>query len=101
MAILALFISLLLQVPSDRTLGGAVRGRVITLNTGDPVAKATVTLRTIDKARTYKATTDAQGEFEFIDVAAGLYRLVARRPGYVSRTFGEWGGEFPVQGSVL
>jgi len=101
MPILVFFLSLLLQVTSDHTLAGAVRGRVISLDTGDPVAGASITLRTLDKSRAYKATTDADGRFEFVDLDAGIYRLTALRPGFVSRTFGEWEGELPVQGSIL
>ena len=60
-------------------VGDTLRGRLAD-STGAPIATAQITL--VELAR--GATTNARGEFVFVDVPAGRYTIVARRLGYAS-----------------
>jgi tetratricopeptide (TPR) repeat protein len=59
-----------------------VEGRVHD-SKGRPIAGAVMTLENIDSSHTAVATTDSQGRFRFEAVAAGNYRLRAKREGYL------------------
>src|SRR5436190_1897719 len=60
-----------------------VRGRVVT-TAGSAVPRAQVRLLPADITQTRAAAADADGRFEFRDVAPGAFRLIAGKPGYES-----------------
>lgn len=67
----------------------SLNGQVVSLSTGAPISKAAVAL-VIDMGRTLSAQpsfpeveTDAQGRFAFRNLGPGIYRLTARRQGFL------------------
>jgi len=58
-----------------------VRGRVVT-PAGSPVPRAQVRLMPADITQTRAASADADGRFEFRDVAPGTVRVIAGKAGY-------------------
>jgi len=64
---------LLVSAPSYSQSYGALRGRVVLDQTGDPLRHASVLI--IEPAR--KTETDAQGRYEFRDLPPGNYTVVA------------------------
>src|SRR5262245_29208283 len=77
--------------PQDR---GSISGYVLKMGTNDPLAKAVVTVTTVNGARTqsYSATTTAGGQFAFQNLEPGQYRLSATRSGFVRM---EYGARYP------
>ncbi len=69
---------------------GAIRGRVITADTGAPIRGATVTVYGAPREQ-WRATTDLDGRFAFTRLPAGRYRLSAGKPGFVSMNYGQVG----------
>jgi len=74
---------------------GSVEGSVLNALTGEPLRKATVTLRRAESRpsapggpRFYTATTDSAGRFHIPNVAPGKYRLAAARNGFVETDYG-------------
>jgi len=68
-----------------------VTGVVVKQGTGEPLAKATVTLSPEapgPNIQSYTAATSADGKFSFENVAAGRYRLSSTRSGYVRAEYG-------------
>src|SRR2546428_10715948 len=69
----------------------SVEGVVAKLGTGEPLARATVTLskdRYTSQVRS--TTTDASGRFSFLNVPPGEYRLQASRQGpYIPAEYGQ------------
>jgi hypothetical protein len=79
---------LLFQSPGAASL----KGTVVSRQTGKPLANATIELRTVQGNTVAKLTTsDDEGKFVLSRLAAGSYRLVSRRPGYVQAEFGQSG----------
>jgi hypothetical protein len=73
-------------------VGASIEGRVTDAITGEGLRKATVVLRgsaagerATGPVTAMAATTDPGGRYVFPNLAAGRYRLVAERSGYVSR----------------
>ncbi len=68
-----------------------VEGRVVNASTGEPLAKAEVTLGSYEGAQTFElvASTDAQGVFRFAGVAPGNYKLTADKTGFLAGGYGE------------
>jgi protocatechuate 3,4-dioxygenase beta subunit len=76
------------QAPNTCIVEGTVSNR----NTGQPLPKARVNLRSVENGgRAYSATTGADGRFQLKDVEAGRYRLSATRAGYVVQEYGQHG----------
>jgi len=67
---------------------GIVRGRVIAVDTDAPVRKVRVALTPEGATATEPIYTNADGEFEFMNVAPGRYTLAALKTGYVIARFG-------------
>jgi hypothetical protein len=66
-----------------------VRGRVVAADTGLPLRRATVALRSVgQKEGGLSADTDAEGAFTFHGVPAGRYRLSATKTRYVDAALG-------------
>ncbi len=80
-------------IPIDQY--GSVAGMMTNSLTGEPLGKATVTLRIVDSGdrgaggvpRSYAATSDPSGQFTFPSVAPGKFRLSAKRTGFVEMDF--------------
>lgn len=72
----------------------AVSGQVLDASTGEPLKRATVTLRRASPGeadgapRGYTAATDSSGRFAMAGIAPGDYRLSARRNGFVDTAYG-------------
>jgi len=67
---------------------GSVRGRVVSMETGDPIRNAAVTLGSGDDALG-PILTDGAGAFEFLDVPAGAQDITASKTGYARTSFGQ------------
>src|SRR5262249_60760630 len=67
---------------------GGVQGIVVKARTEETLARAIVELRGDDDRlpAILSTTTDGEGRFLFQGVAAGRYRVVVTRPGFVRRT---------------
>jgi hypothetical protein len=65
-----------------------IRGRVVALDTGRPLRRASVTAVS-DTGIRRSAMTDEEGIFDWRNLPAGRYRLHAGRDGYVALDFGE------------
>jgi hypothetical protein len=80
--------------PEDR---GSIQGFVVKLGTGEPVAKAVVTVSLFNGGRnqSYSATTTSGGQFAFQNLEPGQYRLSATRNGYVRSEYGARGPNRP------
>ena len=82
------------QDPADRE-PGVIQGRVFAEDSGSPLAKATLSLRSKtarpqDRPRTVR--TDNRGEYAFEDLESGQYVLRATRNGYIPRNYGQTTG---------
>jgi len=67
-----------------------VAGTVLRLDTGEPLKKATVILRSHDSVeKSAFAITDAQGYFQFNKVEPGTYSLDASHSGFVKLGYGQ------------
>jgi hypothetical protein len=81
-------------IPLDQY--GSVAGIMTNSLTGEPLGKATVSLRIVDSGdrlaggapRSYAATSDPSGQFRFPRVAPGKFRLSAKRTGFVEMDYG-------------
>jgi protocatechuate 3,4-dioxygenase beta subunit len=86
----ALFLCASVALAQNASGGYRIAGRVVDAVTGDPVARALVTVLT---ERDFKvlasALTDAEGHFSVSGLAAGKYPLNAARRGYRSSYFDE------------
>ena len=66
-----------------------VRGRVVAADTGLPLRRATIALRSVSqKEGGQSAETDAEGAFVFAAVPKGRYRLTASKTRYVDHALG-------------
>jgi protocatechuate 3,4-dioxygenase beta subunit len=71
-----------------KTGTGQIKGRVLAVETGNPIRRAQVRISGTDiMPRT--ALTDADGRFEFRDLPAGRFTLNATKSGFVSVQFGQ------------
>ena len=76
--------------PAAASGTASIRGRVVQLDTGQPVRRVQITARGGDTGnQTYSAMTDAEGRFEITKVMAGRYQLAAAKPGYVPLQLGQ------------
>lgn len=71
-----------------KTGTGQIRGRVYSLESGQPIRRAQVRISGQD-IMPKAALTDAEGRFEFRDLPAGRFTLQATKSGYVSVQFGQ------------
>lgn len=72
------------QYPPDPKAPASVSGHVVEYDTGRPLRRVQVILQPGEaKLPALGGTTDDSGAFEFRDVPAGRYSLVAKRPGYL------------------
>ena len=83
----AVILGLLAQLSN----AASVEGLVTKLGTGEPLARATVTLANISySSAVLSTTTDTSGRFLFLNVPPGEYRLQASREGpYIPAEYGQ------------
>ena len=93
--IAALVVSLILQrpltpaAPVDQP--GTIRGRVTAADSGRPLRRASVTIRSAAEGATFRVTgsTNSLGQFEIKDVPPGPYSVSVSRSGFLSMQFGQ------------
>ncbi len=66
-----------------------LRGRVTAADSGAPLRKVQVRLMGAGLGTPRMGTTDAEGRYEFRDLPAGRYTVMATKPGYVSLQYGQ------------
>src|SRR5262249_49926766 len=66
-----------------------IRGRVAAADTGAPIRKAQIRAMSPETRDNRLATTDAQGYYEFKELPAGRYTLMANKGSYVSLQYGQ------------
>jgi hypothetical protein len=66
-----------------------IRGVVLAADTGTPIRRAQVRAAAPGVRENRLATTDAQGRFEFKDLAAGRYTISASKGGFVGLQYGQ------------
>jgi hypothetical protein len=72
-----------------------VRGYVVAADTGTPLRRALVNVRSADGRSGGMATTDAQGRFEIKELLGGRYTITAQKAGYVTTSYGQRRAEQP------
>jgi len=58
-----------------------IRGKIVD-DKGEPIVGAQITISGMDIKREYKVKTDKKGEFFYMGIPSGMYRVVARVKGY-------------------
>src|SRR5262245_9595699 len=66
-----------------------IRGVVLAADTGAPIRRAQVRASAPDIRENRLAATDAQGRFEFRELAAGRYNVSATKGGFVTLQYGQ------------
>jgi len=72
-----------------------VRGFVLSADTGAPLRRALVTVRSAEGRNGGQATTDAQGQFEIKELPGGRYTITAQKAGFVTTSYGQRRPEQP------
>ena len=70
--------------PVAKTGTAAIKGRIVTADTGMPVRRAKVALENGNPLDSRGTTTDLDGRYEFTELAAGQYRVSASKGIYVT-----------------
>lgn len=73
---------------ASRPAGGSISGTVVNSVTLAAVARAVIELSGAEMPVTRYSLTDVTGQFRFAGVPAGRFTVSAKKPGYVSSTFG-------------
>jgi hypothetical protein len=68
---------------------GRIAGRVLTADTGRPVARARVLINAAEVPGGRGAQTDADGTYEFTELPAGRYTVNVSKTGFVSLSYGQ------------
>ncbi|HET6177922.1 MAG TPA: carboxypeptidase-like regulatory domain-containing protein [Candidatus Sulfotelmatobacter sp.] len=85
---LALFAVLLGTVGAQGQATASLRG-TITDPSGAVIPDATVTIKSADNGAVRRSSTDSTGEYSFLQVAPGSYKLVAEKPGFSTMSKGD------------
>jgi carboxypeptidase family protein len=75
------------NVPKTGT--AILRGRVVAADSGLPLRKAMVRIFAAELRENRMTTTDPQGRYEFRDLPAGRYTVMASKGGFVGLTYGQ------------
>jgi hypothetical protein len=83
--------------PGEDPLKGTslIRGFVVAADTGDPIRRAMVTVRSNDGRSGGVVSTNAEGRFEIKELLGGRYNISAQKAGYVSTSYGQRRAEQP------
>jgi hypothetical protein len=68
---------------------GRITGRVLAADNGRPMKRARVFINSADLGNGRGALTDDQGVFDFTELPAGRYTIVASKAGYVQLSYGQ------------
>ena len=82
---IALFVSSLGTVGAQAQATASLRG-TISDPSGAVIPGATVSIKSADNGSIRKSATDPNGEYSFLQVAPGTYKLVAEKPGFATMT---------------
>ena len=66
-----------------------IRGRIVALDTGQPLGRAQVTLGGAGLSPPRRTLTDDEGRYEFTDVPAGSFIVTASKTGYITLQYGQ------------
>ncbi len=66
-----------------------IRGRVVAADTGEPLRKAQVRAMSAELRESRLATTDRAGAYEFTELPAGRYQLMATKGSFVQLQYGQ------------
>ena len=66
-----------------------IRGHVLAADSGGPLRRALVNIRSADGRSGGVATTDAEGRFEIKELLGGRYNISAQKAGYVTTSYGQ------------
>ena len=78
--------------PRTRSGTGAIRGRVVRADTGEPLRRVQIRIdewSAKDQSGPRSTMTDAKGRYELTQLPAGTYHLKATRGGYVEMGYGQ------------
>jgi hypothetical protein len=78
-------------LPGPEAGTGSIRGRVVALDTGQPLRRVQVRLQGGNLRQGRTALSDTQGAFEFKNLGTGRYNLSATKGGYVTLQYGQRG----------
>jgi protocatechuate 3,4-dioxygenase beta subunit len=78
-------------IPQTEPGTGIIRGRVVALDTGTPLRRVQLRLMGGNLRNGRSALSDAQGQFEFKELPAGRYTLMATKGGFVTLQYGQRG----------
>lgn len=65
-----------------------IRGRVVAVESGQPVRRAVVRLTSPDFREAKSTSTDTDGRYEFRELPAGRYSLTASKSGFLLQSYG-------------
>lgn len=68
---------------------GAIKGRVLTADTGRPVKRARVAVSAAELQGSRATLTDDAGAFEFTELPAGRYTLSVSKQGFIALSYGQ------------
>jgi carboxypeptidase family protein len=68
---------------------GRIAGRVVTADTGRPVARARVFINAAEMPGGRGAQTDADGTYEFTELPAGRYTVNVSKTGFITLSYGQ------------
>src|SRR4030095_7117123 len=85
-ALLCLASLLPVQLQASDPLTGEIAGRVLDLKEGTPLEGCLIELLNVDRGWSRQRQVDADGNFIFVQVEPGNYRITASKAGYLSRT---------------
>src|SRR5262245_28761898 len=68
---------------------GRIAGRVLTADTGRPVARARVLINAAEVPGGRGTQTDADGTYEFTELPSGRYTVTVSKTGFVSLSYGQ------------
>jgi tetratricopeptide (TPR) repeat protein len=78
---LILILSGLFLAPGILAQNRTIRGKVVN-DKGEPVPSAKIRIMLMAGKREYPVSTDKKGEYLYMNIATGTYRVVCRAPGY-------------------
>jgi protocatechuate 3,4-dioxygenase beta subunit len=93
-AVLTLVLTQAAQPPRDRPVtpapaGGSIQGRVLDVQSQEPLHRAVVELSAGELPRALTTRTDAEGHYSFADLPAGRFTLRVSKPRYLSLEYGQ------------